>query len=35
MRQYAVEILEGTSHGIYGKERFTSWCLSEKSKKGA
>lgn len=35
MKQYAVEILEHYSHGIYGKERYAAWCLSETSKKGA
>lgn len=35
MKQYAVEILERHTHGIYGKERYTVWCLSETSKKGA
>ena len=35
MKQYAVEILERYAHGVYGKERYTVWCLSETSKKGA
>ena len=31
-RQYAVDVLERYSHGIYGKEKYTSWLLSETSK---
>lgn len=31
-KQYAVEVLEKTSHGKYGKDTFQVWCLSETSK---
>lgn len=34
-RNYAVDVLEKYSHGIYGKERYTSWRLSETSKQRA
>lgn len=35
MKQYAVEVLEKVSHGIYGKEKYTVWSLSETSKQRA
>ena len=34
-KNYAVDVLEKYSHGIYGKEKFTSWRLSETSKQRA
>ena len=35
MKQYAVDVLGKHSHGRYGKELYTSWCLSHTSKAGA
>lgn len=35
MKQYEVEINEKSSHGRYGKENYTCWCLSHTSKAGA
>jgi hypothetical protein len=32
---YRVDILEKASHGIYGKEQYTSWALSESNKQRA
>ena len=34
-KQYAVDVQEKYSHGRYGKQKYTSWCLSETSKQRA
>ena len=32
-RLYRVDVLEKVSHGMYGKEIYTSWALTESNKK--
>ena len=35
MKQYEVEVMAKNSHGRYGKEKYTCWCLGHTSKAGA